>query len=57
MAGAATAQRNRETASHLIRMGYPPGRRFTKGLDNIPKTTDVGSAAYRRRMARKSGKK
>lgn len=46
-------QKDREAAADLIRRGYPHGRRFTKGLDNIPKLSDVGSAAYRRLMAKK----
>jgi hypothetical protein len=46
-------QKDRETAADLIRGGYPHGRRFTKGIDNVPKSSDVGSAAYRRMMAKK----
>lgn len=33
-----------------------PGRRIKAGLDNIPKFGEVGSAAYRRRMAKEAGK-
>jgi len=40
--------RDKEMASHLKKMGYPHGRRFTKGLSNIPNLAEVGSAAYRR---------
>ena len=46
------SMRDKEMASHLKKMGYPHGRRFTSGLSNIPNLTDVGSAAYRRLKAR-----
>lgn len=46
----ATPQRDRESASDLIKRGYPHGRRFSKGLSNVPPLSDTGSAAYRRRM-------
>lgn len=49
-------QKDREAAADLIRRGYPHGRRFTKGLSNIPKLNEVGSAAYRRAMDRKRKK-
>lgn len=44
----ASPQRDRESASDLIRRGYPHGRRMSKGLSNIPNINDSGSAAYRR---------
>lgn len=44
----ATPTRDRESASDLIRRGYPHGRRMSKGLSNIPPLSDTGSAAYRR---------
>lgn len=52
-----TNQRNasQKMAADLIARGYPHGRRMSVGLSNIPKMGEVGSAAYRRLMAKKSG--
>lgn len=47
-------QKDREAASDLIRRGFPHGRRMTKGLSAIPNRDDVGSAAYRRLMEKKT---
>jgi hypothetical protein len=47
--------RDQAMAANLIKQGYPHGRRFTKGLSNIPDMKDVGSAAYRRRVAKERG--
>lgn len=44
----ATPTRDREMASQLIKRGYPHGRRFSKGLSNIPPLSESGSAASRR---------
>lgn len=52
----ASPQRDRESAADLVRRGYPHGRRFTKGLTNIPSMKDTGSAAFRR-MQEKTNKK
>lgn len=48
--GAASRQRakNSAMAADLVKRGIPHGKRLTKGLDNIPKMNEVGSAAYRR---------
>jgi hypothetical protein len=46
------ANRDKEMAAHLKKMGYPHGRRFSTGLSNIPSLKDIGSAAYRRRSKR-----
>ena len=44
--------KNSKMAADLVKRGIWHGRRMTKGLSNIPNMTDVGSAAYRRLMAR-----
>lgn len=54
MAGAASRAKSQAQAADLIRRGYWHGRRQSKGLDNIPKIGDVGSAAYRRLRAGKA---
>jgi hypothetical protein len=41
-------QKDRESAAHLKARGIYHGKRMSKGLDNIPNLSDVGSAAYRR---------
>lgn len=52
--GRAGAQRAKDQAmaADLIRRGYWHGKRMSKGLSNIPNINDVGSAAYRRRLAK-----
>lgn len=47
-------QRNKDQAraAYLIRIGMPHGKRFTKGLSNIP-PMEPGSAAYRRMQNKK----
>lgn len=52
----ASERRNKDQsmAQALIKRGYPHGRRFGVGLSNIPKLTDVGSAAYRRLTDKKA---
>ncbi len=50
---AANGNKDSANAAHLKAMGYPHGRRFTKGLSNVPNMKDVGAAAYRRLMAKK----
>ena len=58
MAKADRRTKDQATAAHLVAIGYPHGRRMSKGLSNIPSLNDVGSAAYRRLLARRSaGKK
>ena len=57
----AADQRNKDQAmaAHLIRMGYPHGRRMTTpapGSGGYP-VMETGSAAYRRLMAKKRGDK
>ena len=50
---AANRSRDSEMASHLVKSGYPHGRR--KSVTNapcVPNMSDVGSAAYRRRIAK-----
>jgi len=42
-------------ASDLVARGIYHGKRMSKGLDNIPRLSDVGSAAYRR-LLRKQGR-
>lgn len=42
--------KDKAMASHLKDRGIWHGKRLTKGINNIPNVTDVGSAAYRRRM-------
>lgn len=46
-------KKDQERAAFLKAQGIWHGRRMTKGLSNIPKVTDVGSAAYRRRQLAK----
>lgn len=51
-------QRNKDaaTAAHLLKMGYPHGRRMSKGLSNIPDPRSVGSSKYQRRIAKGGNK-
>ncbi len=51
----ADSKKNQEMAAHLKAQGIWHGRRMTKGLSNIPKMGEVGSAAYRRLQTRKRG--
>lgn len=56
MALAEQRARNQKMAAYLLKSGYPHGKRHTHTLANpVPMLNDVGSAAYRRRLA--SGKK
>lgn len=44
-------------AAHLVKAGYPHGRRKSTTLaPPVPSPRDVGSAAYRRRMAKQERK-
>ena len=54
MPGASKAKnKDREMSAYLKRSGYPHGRTATTThAPPVPKFTDVGSAAYRRRMAK-----
>lgn len=54
---AGNGKKDQERAAYLVKMGYPHGRRRSVGLSNIPKVTDVGSAAYRRLQAGKRTKR
>jgi hypothetical protein len=45
--------KNAKMAADLKERGIYHGKRLTVGLSNIPKLTDVGSAAYRRLQASK----
>ncbi len=49
----ASQQGNRDSAmsAHLKATGYPHGRTKTSARNEVPKMSDVGSAAYRRRIA------
>lgn len=50
----AAADRNKDSAmaAHLVKSGYPHGRRkSTTHAPCVPSMADVGSAAYRRRLA------
>lgn len=49
---AASRTRDKEAAAHLRSRGIFHGRRLTSGLSNIPSMSDIGSAAYRRLMAK-----
>lgn len=52
---AAAAQRNKDSAmaAYLVKSGYPHGRRMsTTCAPCAPSMKDVGSAAYRRRVAK-----
>lgn len=45
--------KDREMAAHLVKSGYPHGRRKSTTLaPPSPSMKDVGSAAYRRRMSK-----
>lgn len=44
--------RDKEMAAALKRRGIFHGKRVTQGINNIPSMADVGSAAYRRRVAK-----
>lgn len=49
MAASAKNNKDREMAAHLVKSGYPHGRRKTSTLaPPSPSMKDVGSAAYRR---------
>lgn len=43
-------------AADLLRRGLWHGKRATKGLSNVPAMGEVGSAAYRRRIAKVGGR-
>lgn len=45
--------KDQKMAQDLVRRGIYHGRRMSVGLSNIPKLTDVGSAAYRRLRGQK----
>ena len=47
-------QKDQHMAEMLKQRGIYHGMRLTKGLTNIPNVGDVGSAAYRRLMAKKT---
>lgn len=54
----ASENRNKNSAmsAYLSKSGYPHGVRATSTLaPPVPKSGDVGSAAYRRRMAKVTG--
>ena len=57
MAKADRRTKDQATAAYLVKMGYPHGRRMSSGLSNIPKLGEVGSAAYRRLLAKRGNKK
>lgn len=48
MGAAENRNKSQKMAADLVARGYPHGRRQSKGLDNIPRMGEVGSAAYRR---------
>lgn len=48
MGAAENRAKNSKMAADLKARGIFHGKRLTKGLSNIPKMGDVGSAAYRR---------
>lgn len=51
--GKEKSTKDREMAAHLVRSGYPHGRRKTSTLaPPEPAMKDVGSAAYRRRQTK-----
>lgn len=46
--------KNSKMAADLVKRGYWHGRRFSKGLSNIPDATkETGSAAYRRLVGKR----
>lgn len=51
MGAAENRNKSQAMAADLLKRGIWHGRRMTKGLDNIPKPGEVGSAAYRRLVA------
>lgn len=53
--GKAGAQRAKDSAmaADLKARGIWHGKRMSKGLTNIPNISDVGSAAYRRLVAKR----
>lgn len=55
----AAEQRNKSQAmaADMLKRGIWHGKRLTKGLDNIPKQGEVGSAAYRRMQNKGKGQK
>lgn len=56
MAAGKGGNKDSAMAGHLVKNGYPHGRRKTSTLaPPAPPMSDVGSAAYRRRQAK--GKK
>ena len=48
MSASSRREKDQRAAADLVRRGYPHGKRQSVGLSNVPKLTDVGSAAYRR---------
>lgn len=51
MSASERRQKDQAMAAHLIRIGYPHGKRQSSprpGSGNAPPVTDTGSAAYRR---------
>ena len=47
------SNRDKQMAAHLKAQGYPHGRRKSSTLcPPSPKFTDIGSAAFRRRVAK-----
>jgi hypothetical protein len=48
--------KNSKMAADLVKRGYYHGKRFSKGLTNIPGLGEIGSAAYRRMQAAKKGR-
>jgi hypothetical protein len=48
MGAAENRAKNSKMAADLKNRGIYHGKRLTKGLDNIPKIGETGSAAYRR---------
>lgn len=53
MARGAEGNRDSAMAAYLKKSGYPHGRRFsTTNAPCVPSMQDVGSAAYRRRVAK-----
>ena len=51
--GKAQSAKDAAMAADLKARGIYHGKRLSKGLTNIPKIGEVGSAAYRRRIAKK----
>ena len=51
MSAADNRNKSQKMAADLVARGFYHGKRASKGLDNVPRSTDVGSAAYRRMIA------